>query len=103
MPETIGFDTFIAVVITEFCFMTLLLGVIIERSIRRAFRHLEEKTALQEQIATMRENAGYCEEHQKDNFVMDCWCEDWSAELEEERKKRDDQSNERSQVLHPPG
>jgi hypothetical protein len=96
MPDTVEFTTFMTVVILEFCFMTLLLGYIIERSIRRAFRHLEEKTELLEQIAEMRENAGYCEKHQKDNFVMDSWCEDCDAEYAAERRTRDDQSHERS-------
>ena len=84
MPDTIEFTTFMTVVILEFCFMTLLLGVIIKRSFRRAFKYLEDKDALREYIEQLEKEIGYCETHKKRHIVMDGWCvdcqEEWNAE-----------------------
>lgn len=53
MPDTIAFSTFLAVTIGEFCVLCLVLMVFLERSIRRAFRHLEETSALREDIESL--------------------------------------------------
>jgi hypothetical protein len=94
MPDTIEFTTFMIVVILEFCFMTLLLGVIIERSFRRAFKYLEDKDALLEHISRLEEEIGYCEKHKKRHIVMDGWCTECMEEYNaSKREKVDDQGH----------
>jgi hypothetical protein len=87
MPDQVDFTTFMTVVILEFCFMTLLLGYIIERSMRRAFKYLEDKDALREYIEQLEEKIGYCEKHKKLHIVMDGWCTDCADEECAERRK----------------
>jgi hypothetical protein len=87
MPDTIGFDTFMTVVILEFCFMTLLLGVFLQRSIQRSFKYLADKDALREYIEQLEKKIGYCEKHKKLHIVMDGWCTDCADEESARRKK----------------
>jgi hypothetical protein len=89
MPDTIEFTTFMTAVILEFCFMTLLLGVIIERSMRRAFKYIEDKDALLERISQIEEEIGYCEKHKRLNNVCDAWCPDCMDEHMLMVKKRE--------------
>ena len=67
MPDTIDFTTFMTVVILEFCFMTMLLGVFFERSLRRAFRHLSEMIEKNEEIESLQEFVRDC----RDNWDCD--------------------------------
>ncbi len=54
MPEQIEFSTFLAVVISEFCLMCLWLMIIIERSIKRSFRYLDELAVLDSELDRVR-------------------------------------------------
>lgn len=93
MPDQVDFTTFMTVVILEFCFMTLLLGYIIERSMRRAFKYLEDKDALREYITQLEEKIGYCEKHTKLHVVMDSWCKDCAREGHVDRRGCYDKNN----------
>ena len=80
MPETIGFDIFLGVTITEFCLMCCLLIWIIDRSFNRAFKHLEEKDKLFQRIEKLEDEIGYCEKHEHLNSVIDAYCPDCQEE-----------------------
>ena len=65
--------------------MVLLLGVIVERSMDRAFKHLVVKTELLAQISQLEEEIGYCEKHEKRHSILDSLCvdcqEEWNVEV----------------------
>lgn len=67
MPDTISFSTFLAVVITEFCVMCFVLMIFLERSVRRAFRHLGEMIEKNEEIESLQEFVRDC----RDNWDCD--------------------------------
>lgn len=50
MPETVDFNTFLVIVIVEFCIMAAVLGLVIGRAIDRAFKYLIVKTKLNEEL-----------------------------------------------------
>jgi hypothetical protein len=60
MPEQVAFDTFMVVVITEFCIMAAVLVVVIGRSFDRAFRYLEIVTALREERDSAYKALAWC-------------------------------------------
>lgn len=84
MLDTVSFNTFIIVVVLEFCFMSLWLIVIIDRSFRRAFKHLEEKDKLLQRIEKLEDQIGYCEKHEHLHSVVDTFCEDCYEEYKKE-------------------